>query len=147
MNDVQKKDIIEINSTINYYENPSEDVVSNFDYNQSKDEGMLCKNCKLEIIQPMTGRPKKFCSDSCRRYWWKKNKHLLVKNETAIYKLRCQYCGNVFEMYGNNKRKYCCHNCYIRDRFLREEDANKFLKEILLQEGKINIPTWLQKYL
>ncbi|RXM53885.1 RNA polymerase subunit sigma-70, partial [Clostridium tetani] len=32
------------------------------------------------------------------------------------------YCGKEFSAYGNKNRKYCSHNCYIRDRFWRDEE-------------------------
>lgn len=28
-----------------------------------------------------------------------------------------QHCGKNFIAYRNNKRKYCCHTCYIEDRY------------------------------
>ena len=45
------------------------------------------------------------------------------KSEAATYKYTCPYCGKKFTPYGNKKRKYCSHNCYIKDRFWREEDG------------------------
>lgn len=33
--------------------------------------GKACLYCGKEMKQPDTGRPKKFCSDKCRREWWK----------------------------------------------------------------------------
>ena len=29
----------------------------------------------------------------------------------------CKQCGKPFTAYGNKGRKYCCHQCYIVDRF------------------------------
>ena len=29
----------------------------------------------------------------------------------------CKNCGVMFTVYGNKHRKYCCHECYINDRF------------------------------
>lgn len=82
-----------------------------------------CSYCGKQMEQSSTGRPKKFCSDKCRREWWKAHPEAIAKKETAIYLLTCSYCGSSFESYGNKKRKYCSHNCYIRDRFWREEDG------------------------
>ena len=43
----------------------------------------------------------------------------------AQYHLQCVYCGKEFIVYGNANRRYCCHNCYIRDRFWRAEEGRE----------------------
>ena len=58
---------------------------------------------------------KVFCSAECRVRWW--NAHPYMVNQKAVYHFVCAYCGKEFTAYGNNKRKYCCHACYIKDRF------------------------------
>ena len=40
----------------------------------------------------------------------------MVKRK-AIYEYTCTTCGSAFTAYGNIHRKYCCHECYIADRF------------------------------
>ena len=82
-------------------------------------ENVLCLNCQKPIKQNKRGKARKFCSEECRRKWWKENADKGQRNETAIYKLKCSYCGTEFESYGNKNRKYCCHECYIKDRFGR----------------------------
>lgn len=84
-------------------------------------EGKVCVCCGKEIIQPESGRPRRFCSDKCRRQWWKV--HPEEAKRKAIYTKACARCGNVFEAYGDNRRKYCNHDCYIKDRFWRNEDG------------------------
>lgn len=79
--------------------------------------GDACRHCGKEISQPMTGRSRKFCSEQCRRNWWKANPEAKNRKETAIYHRTCIRCGKVFVSYGNKKRKYCCHDCYIKARF------------------------------
>jgi len=37
----------------------------------------------------------------------------LSYSQTAFYNITCKYCGTEFRLYGN--RKYCCHDCYIKD--------------------------------
>lgn len=86
--------------------------------------GDVCYNCTKKIIQPATGRPRKFCSDECRRDWWKSHPEAVMKKDTSVYFLTCKKCGREFESYGNSKRKYCSHNCYIKDRFYVEEEKN-----------------------
>ena len=80
-------------------------------------EGRACAFCGAELIKESTGRPKRFCSDLCRRNYWKIHRSEMKKKPTAIYTLECPYCHEIFEAYGNKKRKYCCHEHYILDRF------------------------------
>mgnify|MGYP002572240992 CR=1 FL=1 len=77
--------------------------------------GKACLYCGKEMKQPDTGRPKKFCSDKCRREWWKENNSSI--NKKAYYKILCLYCGESFSSYGNKNRKFCSHSCYINSRF------------------------------
>jgi hypothetical protein len=35
----------------------------------------------------------------------------------------CASCGRMFEDYTRNHRKYCCHACYIQDRFGKKESV------------------------
>lgn len=87
-----------------------------------KEKNLLCLHCgKLMKIKDK-GRPRKFCSDECRRTWWKKNQDKRNKKETAIYSYTCLNCGKEFSVYGNKKRKFCSHDCYIKYRFWSEVD-------------------------
>lgn len=80
---------------------------------------VVCKQCgKLIKIVPKQ-KPKKFCSDACRTTWW--NSHPDCVDRKAVYAYTCAHCGNPFTAYGNKNRKYCCHACYIADRF---DEAN-----------------------
>ena len=74
-----------------------------------------CKNCGTSLINIEKHKPKKFCSDNCRLNWWKNNKDQIKKK--AIYIIKCSNCGLKFESYGNSKRKFCSHKCYIDSRF------------------------------
>ena len=75
----------------------------------------LCPHCGKPVIQPQGQKEKKFCSDTCRNRWW--NSHMDPVNRKAIYSYTCPTCGTTFTAYGNSHRKYCCHECYIADRF------------------------------
>ena len=79
--------------------------------------GTACAFCGAGLMQPKTGRPKRFCSESCRRSYWRTHRAELKKKESAIYTMECPYCHEIFETYGNKTRKYCCHEHYILDRF------------------------------
>lgn len=83
---------------------------------------LLCTCCEKPIKQNETGRIRRFCSDECRRKWWKENQEKKNKRETAIYRYTCPHCGNEFSAYGNKNRKYCSHNCYIKSRFWKDEE-------------------------
>lgn len=81
----------------------------------------LCRHCGKSLKQGTKGHPKKFCSEECRRQWWKDNDALYARK--AFYTLACKECGTAFESYGNQARKFCGHACYIKNRFGRIGDA------------------------
>lgn len=51
--------------------------------------GKACLYCGKEMKQPDTGRPKKFCSDKCRREWWKGHPERINRKESAMYPAVC----------------------------------------------------------
>jgi len=81
-----------------------------------------CKHCGKSLTHGTKGQPKKFCSDECRRLWWKANDSEYVRK--AYYTISCAGCGKKFESYGNKNRKFCDHACYIEYRFKKEGDLN-----------------------
>ena len=78
-------------------------------------ETTYCENCGQEIQQIAKQKKKRFCCDKCRNAWW--NAHLDQVKRKAVYDFRCSYCGKDFHIYGDRRRKYCSHECYIADRF------------------------------
>jgi hypothetical protein len=77
-----------------------------------------CPSCCKPLIQPRgRGRRRRFCSENCRRAWWKKHPEEAVRRETALYITKCECCGSTFTSYGNNHRRYCSRDCYIKMRF------------------------------
>lgn len=75
----------------------------------------LCENCG-ESIQQYSGRKqKRFCCSKCRNQWW--NIHLDQVKRKSYYEIICQHCGKTITVYGDSRRKYCSHECYIADRF------------------------------
>lgn len=76
---------------------------------------IFCKECGKELTQTPGKKPMKFCSNDCRVKWW--NAHPEMVNKKAIYSYTCINCGSPFTAYGNSKRKYCSHSCYIFSRF------------------------------
>jgi endogenous inhibitor of DNA gyrase (YacG/DUF329 family) len=78
-------------------------------------ETTACENCGREIYQIAKQKRKRFCCDKCRNTWW--NSHLDQVKRKAVYDFKCPYCGKEFHIYGDKRRKYCSHACYIADRF------------------------------
>lgn len=74
-----------------------------------------CENCGKTIEQKKGKKHKRFCSDRCRNQWW--NFHLDQVKRKANYEYICPTCKTKFTVYGNAKRKYCSHVCYVKDRF------------------------------
>ena len=73
-----------------------------------------CKRCGMTIQSIIGKKRKQFCSDRCRWDWW--NSHIKEVNKKAFYTLTCKHCGKEFTAYGNQKRVYCCHDCYVKDK-------------------------------
>lgn len=78
----------------------------------------FCKHCGVPVIQTPRARKKLFCSTACRQKWW--NAHHEQVKRRAFYTFICHACGKEFTAYGNQGRKYCCHECYIISRFGKE---------------------------
>lgn len=74
-----------------------------------------CENCGREIQQVAKRKKKRFCCDKCRNAWW--NSHLDQVKRKAVYTFKCPNCGRDFQIYGDKRRKYCSHECYIADRY------------------------------
>ena len=91
-----------------------------FDFEKEVKLGNVCSFCGGKINKSVTGRPKRFCSDACRRNYWKGHREEIKKNPSAIYIRECRYCNEIFETYGNKTRKFCCHEHYIKYRFYTE---------------------------
>lgn len=81
------------------------------------DEGRACVYCGGRIRKAKTGRPRKFCSEACRRKYWKIHREERKENPDAVYSQECPYCHRIFTVYGNRHRKYCCHEHYVLARF------------------------------
>ena len=83
--------------------------------NKATTPSPFCQNCGAEIMQTPGAKKMKFCSKECRQLWW--NSHLYLVHQKAVYHFQCLNCGKPFTAYGNSKRKYCTHECYISHRF------------------------------
>lgn len=86
--------------------------------NEALEQSLLetaCETCGKSIEQKKGKKKKRFCSDKCRNQWW--NSHLDQVKRKAVYEYICPTCGKPFSVYGNAKRKYCSHACYVIGRF------------------------------
>ena len=81
----------------------------------------ICLCCGKEATQKRMGRPRKFCSEKCRRQWWKAHPEEMDRRSAGTHLCAC--CGREFRAYGD--RKYCSHGCYTSDRFGRCADGKR----------------------
>ena len=102
---------------------------------KKQSESGFCKVCGVELIQPPTGRRRLYCSTECRRIW--------QSGITRIYIHTCEYCHGEFES-AASKQKFCSRECYIRDRFWREEDAGNIVERILHTDEQVLVPKWFK---
>ena len=77
-----------------------------------------CPQCGKKLDQNVKTRKPRFCCEACRRAWWRAHPEAGLKK--AVYEYTCAHCGKPFSAYGNSRRKYCCHSCYISARFGKE---------------------------
>lgn len=85
-----------------------------------KQDRQICRQCGQPLVKEPKRPARKFCSEACRRIWWKEHPDLIYRQ--SFYTLTCAHCGKEFQSYGNQKRKYCSHPCYIAARFGKEEN-------------------------
>jgi len=73
-----------------------------------------CKECGMQIKSTKGKKRKEFCSDRCRMRWWNAHRDSIKHRNSSVVK--CRFCGVEFITFGNCKRVYCSHECYVRDR-------------------------------
>ena len=78
----------------------------------------VSKQCGKTMKQTPKCKPKTFCCNACRIAWW--NSHPDCVKKEAFYHFTCAGCGSPFTAYGNSRRKYCSHSCYLADRYGKE---------------------------
>lgn len=78
------------------------------------------------------GRPRRFCSEHCRRQYWRLHRDEQKKNPDIVYTRICRYCGRPFEIYGKNDRKYCCRDHYLKDFYGDKEEREARNREEFL---------------
>ncbi len=103
-------------------------------YEEHKNCPDNCKYCGKRIERNPHSGKKLYCSDECRRNWWKEHPGDTNHGEAATYECVCAYCQRTFYSYGNSKRKYCSHDCYIQDRFWTDHNVPVDAQEIRVRQ-------------
>ncbi len=73
-----------------------------------------CRECGMQVKSTKGKKRKEFCSDRCRMRWWNAHRDSVKHRNSSVVK--CRLCGAEFVTFGNRKRVYCSHECYVRDR-------------------------------
>lgn len=74
----------------------------------------ICANCFSELPRYSS----KFCSRECMINWWKLHRKEQPHRE---FHFVCQHCKKEFVRYRNDHPKYCSHDCYIKERYMKED--------------------------
>ena len=78
-------------------------------------EQTFCLECGC-VMDKGRFKPKKFCSDKCKREYYKKHPECVHKKK--FKKHICPCCHKEFLSYGKPHRKYCSRTCSSRSRFI-----------------------------
>lgn len=84
-----------------------------------------CQTCGKDIIQPLTGRQKKYCSVTCRNQYWneKWRREAKERGRRAV----CENCGKVFyAVHERVPRRFCCQDCYFDFRYGRRGNGDEY---------------------
>ncbi len=85
----------------------------------------LCKQCGKEITQVAKRKKRIFCTDECRQKWWGSHLFLIHQGSAALHHFTCTHCNKPFTAYGNPRRKFCSHDCYIKSRYYQDADDGR----------------------
>ena len=69
------------------------------------EESYKCKYCGNPLVQTKGKKKKEFCSDKCRKQYWKQ------KN---FCKRECLICHKIFTPSYSDEQKYCSKACYLK---------------------------------
>ena len=76
-------------------------------------DGQACAYCGGDMEQHGgSGRPRRFCSERCRRQYWRLHRPEQKRKEDKLFLRTCAYCAKTFQIYGKNDRTYCCREHY-----------------------------------
>ena len=81
----------------------------------SKKDELQCELCGQTFEVESRTNNKRFCSKECRMKWWNRNKRNIRRASQVEHS--CQHCQKKFKAYIHEGRKFCSHQCYIKERF------------------------------
>ena len=86
--------------------------------NEDCPKAEYCAQCGMLLMQTPGHRQKRFCTNQCRRLWWKEHPEKVNRKNSHAY--TCPTCGQPF-VSKNPGRVYCSRECYANAR--RKEAA------------------------
>ena len=86
----------------------------------------FCPECGKPVADSDFGRQRVFCSDDCRKAYWKKHKRF--EDWESYEKLTCPVCGRIFYGRKDQHRKYCSHACAFEDTWKRIHEQDETAK-------------------
>ncbi|MEG0155196.1 MAG: hypothetical protein RR869_06375 [Lachnospiraceae bacterium] len=101
-----------------------------------KDDETVCIQCGKPIVNKATGRRRKYCSVKCKQKWE-------AAHPKKNYEQICQLCGKPFKS-SSKSQKYCSHECYVQDRFYRDEQMEYLISQLKKGEVVENAPQWIK---
>ena len=94
-----------------------DDIATDNTIQDRMQNGQACLFCGGKIDQPEgAGRPRRFCSEYCRRQYWRLHRAEQKKRPEKVVTKICVYCKKPFDVYGKNERKYCCRDHYMNEK-------------------------------
>jgi endogenous inhibitor of DNA gyrase (YacG/DUF329 family) len=99
-----------------------------------------CLNCGKLLVQPETGRKRKYCDSSC--------KHQYEIAHRRLFDHVCEYCGKAYQdTQKKQEATFCSHQCYIRYRFYVEEDIEIIVDTLRKRKKPDALPYWAVRVL
>ena len=92
-------------------------------YCKGSSDSTRCPVCGKKIKIIGGHRKRRYCSDSCRKEYWRLNKDKISRNPTCRYS--CFYCHREFYDYKSKNPKFCSLSCYFKSRYGVAENERK----------------------
>jgi hypothetical protein len=93
-----------------------------------------CAECGNKIVQPEKGRPRRFCSDICKR----RSNNRKVRRQQAPLRdsapepRSCVHCGEMFSP--RNRNRVYCYNGWCRESAYRERKASGAARRVVAHD-------------
>lgn len=86
----------------------------------------LCLYCGKPLEHTPRHKKKKFCTEKCRRAWWKEHPKEINRKKELV--CTCEFCGKEFPT-ARDDAHFCSRYCYALSR--RKEYVESHVKEII----------------